>query len=881
MEWLDELWRRLGFFLRRGRFHRDLEEEMRLHQELRAQAHADEGMAPEEAHYAARREFGNPLLLRERSRDLWGFAWLETLLQDVRYGLRQLRRNPGLTAVAVITLALGIGANTAIFSVVDTVLLRPLPYKDSSRLVWATERFAFNHGAAGVISPDFIGWKDHNQVFEKIGASGGGAGANLTGAGQAARVSITNVTTSFFPMLGVRPIIGRMFLPSEGKQGQNHVGLLSETLWRNQFSADPRILGKTIQLDDTAYMVVGVMPATFHPSADIWTPFALDEARFSPHSPAWAILTVITRLKPGVGVRKAQSNLQVITQQMDKEYPPQAARFRAHERVEVIPLHELFVQNVRSLLLILLGAVGFVLLIACANVANLLLSRGIVRSKEMAVRAALGAGRVRLIRQLLTEGLLLAAAGSGLGVVAGLWGTTVLRQLIPPNLPSDIHLDLRILGFSAAIAVLAVLVFGFVPALVASRTDVSETLKEGGLRGGASPSAHRLRSLMTAGEIALSMILLVGAGLLARSFMRLTEVELGFDPHGLLIATVQRPRPLTVGFDSREYAAFFQNALERFRNLPGVKGAALTSQYPLGPPHNGTLILNVQGAGQVHPPQGILITDISPDYFRVMRIRLLKGRVFGEEDAGSAQPVVIMNDTLARILFRDRDPVGQHISFGDSPAEWTEVVGVVSAIRSGTLQQEPGPEIFVPYLQQPPYVMTFVLRARAHPEALAAAVRNAVQQIDKNQPLFDVTTMDEVIANSMAPRRFKMLLLVLFALLALALAAVGIYGVIAYFCSQRIHEFGIRAALGAERKDILKLVVGQAFKLTLAGIAIGVVGALGLTRFLSSLLYGVEATDPLTFIAVSLILAGVALLASYIPARRAAKVDPMVALRHE
>ncbi|MGH9396420.1 MAG: ADOP family duplicated permease [Terriglobia bacterium] len=866
----------------RRRLHRDLTEEMQQHLEEKIDELVASGMPPEEARYTAQRQFGNALLLREASRDVWGFQWLETLLQDLRYGLRQLRHNPGFTAIAIITLALGIGANTAIFSVVDTVLLRPLPYKDSSRLVWATERFASMHGAAAVVSPDFIGWKEHNQVFKQIGASESGVGANLTGTGQAARVSITHVTTGFFPMLGVRPIVGRTFLPSEGKQGENHVALLSETLWRNRFGADPRILGKTIRLDDTAYTVVGVMPAALrYPSAELWTPFALDEARFSPHSPVWAILTVIARLKPGVGVRQAQSDLQVITQQMDKEYPPQAARFRAHERVEVIPLQELLVHNVRSLLLILLGAVGFILLIACANVANLQLSRGVVRGKEMAVRAALGARRARLIRQLLTEGLLLAAAGGVLGVLAGLWGTKILKQLIPSNLPSDIHLDLRILGFSAAIAVLAVLVFGLVPALIASRTEVSEALKEGGVRAGANPTAHRLRSLVSAGEIALSLILLVGAGLLARSFMRLTEVDLGFDPHGLLIATVQRPRPLTVGFDSREFTAFFQNVLERVRNLPGVKEAAVTSQYPLGPPHNGATLLNVRGVGQVHPPQVVLVTSISPDYFRVMRIRLLKGRAFGEADAAGAPPVVIMNDTLARILFRDRDPVGQHISFYDSPAVWTEVVGVVSSVRSSGLEQQPGPEIFVPYLQQPSFSMTFVLRAASDPHMLAGAVRNAVQRIDKNQPLFDVTTMDEVIANSIAPRRFKMLLLGLFALLALALAAVGIYGVIAYFCSQRTHEFGIRLALGAQRQDVLKLVIGQGLKLMLIGVGAGIIGALALTRFLSSLLYGVKATDPLTFIAVSLILAGVALLASYIPARRAMKIDPMVALRHE
>ncbi|HEX5483915.1 MAG TPA: ABC transporter permease [Terriglobia bacterium] len=872
---LFSLWRNLTH---KARVENDLDQEVRSYLDLLTDENIKSGMGAEEARRAAMIEVGGVEQVKEQVRDTRIGAWLETLLQDLRFGLRQLRRNPGFTVVAIITLALGIGANTAIFSAVDTVLLRPLPYKNPSRLVWATERFPFSHGAAGVISPDFVAWKDHNEVFQQIGASGGAGDATLTGAGWAARVSITNVTTSFFPMLGVRPILGRIFLASEGMQGHNHVALLSESLWRNRFDADSHIVGKTIPLNGAAYTVVGVMPAMLHPGTDIWTPFALDEARFSPHSPRWAILTVVARLKPGVRLAQAQSDLQIITQRMDKEYPPQAARFRAHERVQVILLHALLVQNVRSLLLILLGAAGFVLLIASANVANLQLSRGVVRGKEMAVRAALGARRGRLIRQLLTEGLLLAVAGGVLGVLAGLWGTNILKQLIPPNLPSDIHLDLRILGFSVALAVISVLVFGFVPALIASRADFSETLKEGGMHAGKSFAAHRLRGLMLAGEIALSLILLIGTGLLARSFMRLTEVQLGFDPHGLLIATAQRS--LVAGSRPSEYAAFFQNALERVRHLPGVKGAAVTSQYPLGPPHNGTLILDVQGTGRVHPSQGIRVTDISPEYFHVMGTALLRGRIFGEGDTG-AQPVVIVNDSLARMLFGDRDPLEQRIRLTGSGANWMRVVGVVSSMRSGALQQEPGPEMFIPYLQQPSFRMTFVLRTDRDPSGLATPLRNAVQQIDKDQPLFDVTTMEKVIANATAPRRFKMLLLGVFALLALGLAAVGIYGVVSYAVARRTHEIGIRMALGAQKSDVLRLVVGQGMILALIGVGIGIAGALGLTRFLSSLLYGIKPTDPLTFAAVSFVLIGVALLACYIPARRAAQIDPIAALRHE
>jgi predicted permease len=880
MRWTYMFPLRLRSLFRKGHIEQDLSDELRFHLEKLIEQNAARGMTPQEARHAALRELGGLEQIKEECRDMRRVNYIENFIQDLRYGLRMLARSPGFAAVVILTLALGIGANTALFSVVDTVLLRPLPYKDASRLVWATERFAFNPGASAVVSPDFIGWKDRNQVFEQVGAFGGGVGANLTAVDEPVRVSVTNITAGFFPMLGVKPIVGRTFLPAEGKQGQDHVALLSETLWRSRFSAGPHILGTTIRLDGAAYVVVGIMPVTLrYPGADVWTPLALDAETFSPHSPRWSILTVIARLKPGVKVGRAQSDLQLITQQMDREYPPEAAPFRAHKQVEVIPLHELLVQNVRSLLLILLGAVGFVLLIACANVANLLLSRGLVRGKEMAVRAALGARRLRLIRQLLTESLLLAATGGVLGFLAGLWGMKILQQLIPSNLPSDIHLDLRILAFSAAIAVGAVLVFGFIPALIASRTDLGEALREGGWQAGASPAAHRLRGLMSAGEIALSLILLVGAGLLARSFLRVTEVGLGFDPRGLLIASVDRP--LTIGFESHLHAAFFHDALERIQKLPGVKDAALTTHYPLGPFRNATLMLNVKGGENVRPPQPISVTAVSPDYFGVMRIPLLKGRVFGETDAVGAKGVVIMNESLAKTVFGGRDPLGQHISFGPPPASWLEVVGVVSDVRNNGLEQEPGSEIFVPYPQQPSFSMTFVLRTESKPEMLVGAVREAVESVDKNQPLSAAESMDKVIANSVAPRRFQMMLLGLFALLALVLAAVGVYGVINYSCSQRTHEFGIRMALGAERRDILKLVIRQGFRLALIGVGIGVVGGLALTRFIASLLYAVRPTDPVTFTAVSLLLAGVAVLASYFPGRRVTRLDAGAVLRRE
>src|SRR6184192_4195116 len=748
----------------------DFNAEIEAHLQLEIERLQEQGLSEEEARAAARRAFGNVTQAQERFYETGRWLWWDHFRQDVRFGLRMLVKSPGFTAVAVLTLALAIGANTAIFSVVDAVLLRPLPYKDSARLAWATEHFAF--GPSTVVSADFPAWKDRNHVFEEIAAFGGTSGANLTGAGEPVRVTVTNVTTGLFSMLGVQPVAGRAFLPEEGKQGQEHVALLSEALWRNRFGADPRIIGETIRLDGTGYAVVGVIPETVrYPRADVWTPLALDAAIFSPHSPRWMMLAAIGRLKPDTEISQAQSDLEVIAQEMDKEYPPAAARFRGHVRVEIIPLHELLVHNARSLLMILLGSTALVLLIGCANVANLLLSRGVVRVKEMAVRAALGAKRGRLIRQLLTEGFLLVTIGGVLGCAGGFSATRILRELIPASLPASIRLDLRIFGFSAAISAAALLAFGLVPAWIASRTDVNETLKEGGVRLGASPGTHRLASIFSAGEIALSLTLLVGAGLLLRSFLRLTEVDLGFDPHGLLIATVERPLT-AAAFDSQQHSAFFQASLERVRNLPGVRDAALTQRYPLGDPRNATLALHIQGSENFQPPQPISITGISSDYFHLMRIPLVKGRTFSDRDAADAPGVAIVNGALARVAFAGRDAIGQHISFGGPTAPWKEVVGVAANVREDALDREPLPEIFVPHLQQPSFAMTIVVRTDSDPHLLEEGVRRAVQSVDRNQPLAATAVMEEVIARSVAPRHFRMLLFGLFALLALVLAVI-------------------------------------------------------------------------------------------------------------
>jgi putative ABC transport system permease protein len=871
---------RFRSLFKRGRVEGELSDELRFHLEKLAEENVAKGMTSSEARYAALRELGGIDQIKEECRDMRGINLIDNLIQDLHYGLRMLARNRGFAAVAIITLALGIGANTAIFSVVNVVLLRPLPFKDPSRLVWAAERFQGFRGASTVISPDFIGWKDRNQVFDEIGAFNQTVGANLTAAGEPVRVRVISVTAGLFSMLGVQPVAGRTFLPEESTEAQRHVALLSEALWRSRFGSDPRILGTSVRLDDDAFTLVGVMPASLrYPAADLWIPIALDAEQFSARSPRWTALTTLARLKPGIDAARAQSDLQFVTQQMDREYPAEAAPFRAHERVEVIPLRALLVHNVRPLLLILLGVVGIVLLIACANVSNLLLTRGVLRGREIAVRAALGAHRLRLIRQSLTESLLLAAAGSVVGLLAGLSLTRMLAQLIPSDLSPDIHLDLRVLAFSAAIALLAVLVFGFIPACVASRTDVGEALKEGGGQTGARPTTRRLRAALAAGEIALSLILLAGAGLLARSFLRLSQVELGFDPHGLLMASVERP--WTSSANPRQFAAFFQDALERVRSLPGVKEAAATTRYPLQDFHSTTSMLKVRGSENFRPPQPVPTMAVSSGYFRVMRIRLLKGRTFNDADVPTAQSVVIVNEAFARMAFKASDPLAQQISFGPTPTPWSQVVGVVADTRDSALEREPIPEIYAPYLQRPSFSMALVLRTAGSPEALVMPVRAAVESVDKNQPLAETASMDEVIARTVAPRRFQAMLLGLFALLALTLAAVGIYGVVSYSCSQRTHEFGVRMALGAERRDLLRMAIRHGAMLTLTGVCAGIGGALLLTRFLSSMLYNVKPTDPLTLVVVSLLLAAAALLASYIPAHRATKVDPMAALRYE
>jgi putative ABC transport system permease protein len=808
---------------------------------------------------------------------------MNTLLQDVRYGLRMLSRNPGFTAVAILTLALGIGANTAIFSVIDAALLRPLPYDRPEQLVNISTLNL--NGNRVVIAPDFKIWQEQSGVLDSIGAFGLGfngysEGANLTGAGEPVRVKVVPITVGFFHMLGVQPILGRSFGNDEGRRGHDRVALLSASVWRKEFGGNRDILNKTIRLDATPYTIIGVMPAgLLYPPGDLWVPEVLDASNSLPANATWPMLYVIARLKPGVSLAHARADLQVLTHRLDPQFSPGRQRGHSRWQVRVIPLRQLLAGDVGHLLLILLAAVGFVLLIACANLANLLLARAAARGKEVAVRAALGAGRSRLVRQFLAESVILAFFGGLLGSVLGLVAERAMRDLVPPQLPAAVTLDLRILAFVIGVSAGAVIFFGLIPALAASRVEVNEALKEGGPHAGLRRGTHRLRGLLVITQMALALILLTGAGLLARSFLRLTEVDLGFDPHHLLLADVWLP--VTTLDEPQRQANFFHDSLERLVALPGVESAAATTHYPVCVFNELATGVLVSGGPSPEPDHPISIAQISPDYFRTMGIRLLKGRPFDDRDASNARKVVILSEKEARSAFAGREAVGNEISLDGPKGPWRTVVGVVGDTRNYMLEREAWPEIFIPYQQQPALFMTLVLRTAGDPMRAANSLRDAVQSVDPNQPVSGVQTMDDMLQKLIAPRRFKLGLLGSFALLALVLGAIGLYGVISYAVTERTHEIGVRMALGAKREDVLRLVVGQGFKLTLIGVAVGLAGAFGLTRFLSSLLYAVRPTDPLTFVAVSLLLIAVALLASYIPARRATKVDPMVALRHE
>jgi putative ABC transport system permease protein len=805
---------------------------------------------------------------------------MTTLVQDLKYGARMLAKNPGFTLVAMLALALGIGANTAIFSVVNAVLLRPLPYQDPDRLVFISEHTE-QVPDMSVSYPNFLDWQRQNQVFDEIAAFQG-QNFNLTGVDRPERLSGWNVSANFLTALGIKPFLGRDFLPQEDQPGGPPVVVVTYGLWQRRFGGDPGLVGRALTLNGRSYTVIGILPASFKfaevsGAADIYASLGLnaDQMKNRGNHPG---IYVIARRKAGVSLEQARAQMLTIARGLVQQYPDT----NTGNGVVVISMREELVEDVRPALLVLLGAVGLVLLIACANVANLLLARAAAREKEIAIRVALGAGRLRILRQLLTESILLAAAGGGLGLLLGYWGIDGLTTLIPSDFRDvvTISVDRWVLGFTLGVSLLTGLAFGLMPAIHASRSEVSDSLKEGG-RSSASASHQRFRSILVASEVALALVLLASAGLMLRSIGRLLAVDPGFNTDNVLTMRVALPEakyPKDV-----QVVAFYKQVLERIRALPGVRSASVVRPLPLtGDGWQTDFYLE----GRPMPAPGQTPNSdfhmIDPDYLRVMGIPLLKGRAFTEADDDQALRVVLINATMAQRYWPGEDPVGKRIRVGRGAMRfWATVVGIVGDTKQYGLERNAKTEFYLPYLQRSVHSMELVVRSATDPLGLVTAVRSSVEAVDPDQPVYGVRTMAQYLAESVASRRTTMLLLGVFAGLALILAAVGIYGVMAYAVVQRTHEIGVRMALGAGRGDVLKLVVRSGLVLAFAGVAVGLIAALGLTRLMSSLLFGVRPTDPVTLGAVALLLTAVALLASYIPARRATRVDPNVALRYE
>jgi putative ABC transport system permease protein len=809
-----------------------------------------------------------------------------TLIQDLRYGLRMLRKSPGFTAVAILTLALGIGASSAIFSVVNAVLLRPLGYANAGQLVVVPESDP-KQGVtdAGMSYPSLLELRDHSHVFSGVAGLAGHA-LTLTGRGEPSEANTVVVTQDFFSVFGTKPLLGRTLLASDGERGAAPVVVLSEGMWRSQFGADPQITGSPITLDMRPYTVVGVMPAEFHtPFLDqadqLWIPLVQDPLfsgwMIRPPQTHW--MPVIARLRPGVSFAEAQAEMDTLSARLANEFPAEKGWLIQQVR----PLQQAIVGDVKSPLLILSCAVGLVLLIACANIANLLLTRATSRSREISVRIALGAPKRRITRQLLTESAILGIFGSVAGIFLAYWGVSALISVLPPGLPRihGIRVDGSVLGFALVLSMASSFVFGLAPVLFAVRSDPQTNLREGA-RAGEATGSRRARSFLAAIEVALAMVLLVGAGLLMRSFVRLTSVSPGFEPSGVVKAMVSLPQ--FQYSTQQQWTAFATELMTRLQAQPGMQNSACAAPLPI---KDGQINLPFEIVGGPPLPAGEADTadyvTASPRYFSVMGIPLLRGRLFDSSDSPSSPPVVLISNALARRYFPNQDPLGRHVVFGFplNGRASHEIVGVIGDVHDVSLGKKPEAMMYVPFAQAPLYGCEVVVRSTLAASAVAAAIRTETHNIDKNLPVTDVATLPGALSASVAEPRFRTLILGLFSTIALALAAVGIFGVISYSVSRRTREIGIRIALGASSASVRRLVVGESAKLVLFGLAAGIPAALVLTRFLSTLLFDVRPADPLTFVVVAVLLALVALAASYIPVRRAMRVDPMVALRDE
>jgi putative ABC transport system permease protein len=806
------------------------------------------------------------------------------LMQDIRYAFRMLRKAPGFTAVAVLTLALGIGANTAIFSVVNAVLLRPLPYPDPDRLVRLYETNE-SHGWLhfSVSPPTYMDWQAQTKSFEGMSSLRNGT-FNYTGGAEPERLLGARVNASFFDLLGVKPMTGRTFLTDDDPVGNAQVTVLSYGLWQRLFGGDPNIVGRSIILDGRPYNVIGVMPRGFqYPGrSEIWVPSEFIASTLAPTARGAHYINVVARLKPGVTLAQAQEEMSAIAARIAQQFPDKNAGWSAR----VMAMRDTVIGDIRLTLLVLLGAVAFVLLIACANVANLLLARAAARAKEIAVRTSLGASRGRVARQLLTESVVLSLMGSTLGLIIAVWGIRALRNLPAGTLPrSDtVSLDLSVLAFTILLAFLAGLISGLVPALHTTRAALAETLKETGRSAAGSRVRHRVRSALMVTEVTLAIVLLAGAGLLLRSFDRLQRVDPGMRPDHLLTAVVNLSS--TKYATNAQVAQFFTQLTEKLNTLPGVEAAGLATSNPLrGSGFTFAFatkeLISLAPSQQPSAPYYV----VSPDYFRAAGIPLLQGRYFTAADAAGAPRVAIISQTLSRRFYKDKNPIGQPLFIGaGAPTKepiWREVVGVVGDVKDDGLDSEGTAANYEPYTQNPFSGMTVFLRTKGDPMQYVAALRSQVYAVDKDQPVATIQTGEFWLQDSISDSHLRTLLLGIFAGVALVLAAVGLYGVMSYAVTQRTQEIGVRMALGAQRVDVYRLIVGQGMLLVVAGVVLGIGGALGLTRLLKTFLFGVKPTDPATFVGVSVVLIVVAALACFVPARRASRVDPLVALRHE
>jgi len=879
---------------RRKRLLEDLDQDIRDHIDRETQDDIDRGMSPEEAHYAAMRKFGNVTRVKEDTREVWTFVWLEQLFDDIRFALRMLRKNPGFTAVAALTLALGIGANTAMFSVMQGAVFAPLPYVNPDRLVMVWEnnpRFP----RTWVSYPNLRDWQRSTRSFQQMAAFRE-QGADFAGPGTPEHLNRKEISSELFSTLGTKLTLGREFSPEEDRYGGTPVAIISTRLWRNRFDSSPEVLGRSLTLEGVDYTVVGVTAFgvtafgfRLQDDADVYTPLGQIDPLILNDRAAHDGIYALARLAPRVTLAQAQAEISTIQNGLDHLYPDANRDLGIY----VEPLKQFVVGDAGKMLLVLFAAVGLVLLIACANVANLLFARSAARAREYAVRSALGANRTRLVRQLLTESVLLSLLGAGLGLLVAIWGVRLVpAAAVSENLPrsENIAVNGPVLLFTLCASIAVGILFGLAPALKSWNSDPQASLKEGGR--GSTAAHHRTQSILVIVQMALTLVLLVGAGLLFRTLRHLSDVNPGFDAQHIMTFKVGVSHSLTKTVPSTRTA--YQQMIERIRQVPGVQGADFTGSVPL----NGGWIMpfwigsKKPASLQAAPRLVMFLTG--PDYLRTMGIPLLRGRFFSPEDTTNSPCVMVIDSVLADIYFPGSDPLGQTLSAGFSPVGPCRIVGMVGHVKQWALNDSSTDiqsQVYFPLYQDPDQWvalnypnMTIVVRTPLDVASVMPAIKSAVYGAGSDQPVYDVHSMREIVSDSMSSQRFPMILLGTFAGLALLLASVGIYGVISYSVAQRTHEMGIRIALGAEKRAILRLVLGQGLRLVLAGLAIGAVAALILTRLLSSfshLLYGVGANDPLTFFAVALVLTGVAVFACYVPARRAMRVDPIVALRYE